>query len=284
MTDKPTRTSPLKPRRQIPWWLLAFSLLAATFLTTLLTNELYSEILRRVSAGLQVTITVTLIAYSLALTLGLVVGLARTAAPHSLVYQVATFYVEIVRGIPMLVLLFYIAFVAGPEIVAIINFLGGLLVDVPLLSSLGNQMLEMRVRDLSFTTRAVLALTIGYSAFLSEVFRAGIESVDQGQREAALSLGMNQRQVMRHIVLPQAIRNVLPPLGNDFIAMLKDSSLVSVVGVRDITRVGDAYATGSFRYFEAFNVVAFLYLIMTIVLSLVVRYIERRMQRSRRPE
>src|SRR5690606_39205729 len=99
------------------------------------------------------------------------------------------------------------------------------------------------------TTRAIMALTIGYSAFLSEVFRAGIESIDIGQREAALTLGMTRWQVMRYIVLPQAIRNVMPPLGNDFVAMLKDSSLVSVVGVRDITRLGDAYAAGSFRYF-----------------------------------
>ena len=112
------------------------------------------------------------------------------------------------------------------------------------------------------------------------VFRAGIESVDVGQSEAASSLGMNRWQTMRFVVLPQAVRRVLPPLGNDFIAMLKDSALVSVLGVQDITQMGKVYASGSFRFFETYSIVAYIYLILTVGLSLVLRAFERRLRRS----
>jgi polar amino acid transport system permease protein len=88
---------------------------------------------------------------------------------------------------------------------------------------------------------------------------------------------MNRWQTLRLVVLPQAVRRVLPPLGNDFVAMLKESALVSVLGVQDITRLGDTYASSTFRFFEAYNVVAFLYLVMTVALSLLVRFMERRM-------
>ncbi len=128
----------------------------------------------------------------------------------------------------------------------------------------------------------MIALIIGYSAFISEIFRAGIESVERGQVEAALSLGMSRWQALRFVVLPQAIRRVLPPLGNDFIAMLKDSSLVSVLGVADITQMGKVYAASTFMYFQTYNIVAFLYLSMTIVLALAVRWLERRMPQHTR--
>ena len=95
--------------------------------------------------------------------------------------------------------------------------------------------------------------------------------------EAARSLGMSYGQAMRYVILPQAVRIILPPLGNDFIAMLKDSSLVSVLGVQDITQLGKVYSAGTFRFFETYNVVAFLYLVMTVGLALVFRGLERRM-------
>ena len=138
------------------------------------------------------------------------------------------------------------------------------------------------MRNFDFAARAVIALVIGYSAFIAEIFRAGIESIERGQVEAALSLGMTRWQALRHVVLPQAVRRVLPPLGNDFIAMLKDSSLVSVLGVLDITQSGKLYAASTFLYFQTYNVVAFLYLSMTIVLSLGVRWIEQRMPQQSR--
>jgi ABC-type amino acid transport system permease subunit len=126
--------------------------------------------------------------------------------------------------------------------------------------------------------RAVLALTLAYSAFLAEVFRAGLQAVDKGQIEAAMSLGLTGWQRFRHIVFPQAFRMILPPLGNDFVAMVKDSSLVSILGVADITQLGKVQAAGNFRYFETYNMVALLYLVMTIGLSLGLRRIEARLK------
>ena len=117
---------------------------------------------------------------------------------------------------------------------------------------------------MDFTARAILALTIGYSAFISEVLRAGIESIEKDQREAAQTEGANYWQTMRFILLPQAVRNVLPALGNEFIAMLKDSALVSALGVQDITQLGKVYSASTFKFFETYSIVALLYLIMTL--------------------
>jgi ABC-type amino acid transport system permease subunit len=126
--------------------------------------------------------------------------------------------------------------------------------------------------------RAIIALTIAYASFLAEIFRAGLQSVDKGQIEAAFALGLNRRQRFRHIVFPQAFRTILPSYGNDFVSMVKDSSLVSVLGVSDITQLGKVTAAGNFRYFETYNVVALVYLTMTITLSLALRRLERRMR------
>src|SRR2546427_376811 len=123
--------------------------------------------------------------------------------------------------------------------------------------------------------RAMLGLGIGYGAYLAEIYRAGIESIARGQREAARSLGMTSWQSMRHVVLPQAIRVILPPLGNDFVAMLKDSSLASVISVQELTYSGSLLNARTFRSFETYNVVALLYLCMTLLGSLGVRTLER---------
>jgi polar amino acid transport system permease protein len=138
----------------------------------------------------------------------------------------------------------------------------------------------LQTRDISLLWRAIIALTIGYSAFISEVFRAGIQAVDPGQIEAAQALGLSRYRRFRHIVLPQAIRTILPPLGNDFIAMVKDSSPVSVLGVADITQRGKIYAAGSFRFFETYSIVAYIYLILTVGLSLALRALERRLRKE----
>ena len=132
--------------------------------------------------------------------------------------------------------------------------------------------------EYSMLYRGIMALALSYGSFSAEIFRAGIESIEKGQMEAARSLGMSYIQAMRYIILPQAIRRVLPPLGNDFIAMLKESSLVSVLGVRDITQLGKLYSARSFLYLETYNQVAFLYLTMTILLSLGVRALENRLK------
>lgn len=263
---------------RIPYWLLAALFLGVILAWRIVSDESYATIFAAVAKGVGVTIYVTVVAYAGALVVGLLVGLARVSK-NRIIYEAATFYVEIIRGVPMLVLLLYIAFVLAPALVYAINWLGAQLAG---LGALTQPLAALRVRDFDYAARAIIALIIGYSAFLSEIFRAGIESIERGQIEAAQSLGMTRWQVLRLVVLPQAIRRVLPPLGNDFIAMLKDSSLVSVLGVPDITQMGKVYAASTFAYFETYNIVAFLYLSMTIVLSLFVRWLERKMPQNTR--
>jgi len=259
---------PLPPAaREFPWWLVAAGLLGLYLLWSIATDEVYAQILATLSRGIAVTAYVTVVAFALASLIGL--GLAVCVLSRSVVLrQAARFYIEIVRGIPILVLLFYIAFVGVPALVTGWNAVAEPLGLAPL-----------QTRDVSLLWRAILALTIGYSAFIAEVFRAGIQSVDRGQIEAAEALGLTGWQRFRLVVLPQAVRTILPPLGNDFIALIKDSALVSVLGVADITQLGKIYAAGSFRFFETYNVVAFLYLTMTVGLSLALRALERRLRR-----
>jgi ABC-type amino acid transport system permease subunit len=173
-------------------------------------------------------------------------------------YTLSTLYVEVVRGIPMLVIVLYMGFAVTP---ALRDASGGWAIG------------EIDLRGLP---AAVIGLAFGYGAYLAEVYRAGIESIPKGQMEAARSLGMSYFQAMRHVILPQAIRVVLPPLGNDFIAMLKDSSLISVIALPEILQQGRLWISRNFRAFEGFNSVALLYLVMTLLLSLLVRFIERR--------
>lgn len=265
----------------LPWWLIITALIGVVLFWSILSNETYRVIFDAVREGIGITIYVTIVGFACSVAVGLVVGLARISK-NPVIYHTASLYVEIVRGIPLLVLLYYIALVVVPGAVVGMNNVGAWLVENNTLADLGARMSALRVRDLDFTFRVIVALTIGYGAFISEIFRAGIQSIEPGQMDAARSLGATHFQAMRHVVLPQAIRRMLPPLGNDFIAMLKDSSLVSVFGVRDITLQGKVYSASTFRFFETYNVVAFIYLAMTIVLSLVVRYMERRLSGERR--
>jgi polar amino acid transport system permease protein len=140
----------------------------------------------------------------------------------------------------------------------------------------GNFLMDVQSRDVDFAARCMLALAFAYGGFEAETFRAGIESISNGQMEAARSLGMTYAQAMRFVVLPQAIRRVLPPLGNDLIAMLKDSSLVSALGVRDMTQEARLYAAASFKYIETYSSLAFLYLSLTLILSGITRWVETR--------
>ena len=268
------RTRPADLLARLPYWLLAALALGVFFLWRVFNDADYTVIFQAVITGVGTTLWVTIVAYVGALLLGLLIGLLRITRNRAL-FEITSFYVEIIRGVPVLVLLYYIAFVGAPGLVDLINWMGANLNQVGL-TIVGAPLAEFSIRRLDFVARAILALIIGYSAFISEIFRAGIESIERGQSEAAFSLGMSRWQTMRYVVLPQAVRRVLPPLGNDFIAMLKDSSLVSVLGVQDITRLGNSYAASTFRYFETFDVVAFLHLVMTIASALFVRYLERR--------
>jgi polar amino acid transport system permease protein len=255
---------------RLPYWLLAAILLAVFFLWIILNNEDYRVIFDAVRRGMWTTVYVSAVAYVLAIVLGLLLSLMRVY--HSRVTQeISSFYVEIIRGVPMLVLLYYISFVGAPALVAALNWLTSPLIGAGLMD-------EINVRDIDFTARAILALTIGYSAFISEIFRAGIESIGKEQTEAAQTEGATYWQTMRFILLPQAVRNVLPPLGNELIAILKDSALVSALGVQDITQLGKVYSASTFKFFETYSIVALLYLVMTLGLAMVVRTLERRLE------
>jgi polar amino acid transport system permease protein len=214
----------------------------------------------------------------MSLLLGLVTGLGRVSE-DIVSRNLATFYVELMRGIPLLVSIFFIALVMVPGAVNLVSLVGSKLVELGW-SGLGSRLAGINTRSVSMSARAVIALSITYGAYSAEIFRAGIQSVHNGQMEAARSQGMSYGQAMRHVVLPQAIRNVLPAIGNDFIAMLKDSSLVSVLAVRDVTQIARLYAGHSFRYPEAYTTLSVMYLTMTICLSLLVKLIEKRISNN----
>mgnify|MGYP001027720921 CR=1 FL=1 len=253
---------------EFPYWLVLAIGIGLYFAYRVVSDDLYVQVFNIVSRGISITLFVTFVAFFLASALGLLLAMAALSR-YVVLRQVARFYIEIVRGIPMLVLLLYIAFVGAPQLVALINWIGEPLGFDP-----------MRTRDLSLLWRAVIALMVGYSAFIAEVFRAGLQSVDIGQIEAAKALGMRPWHRFRFIVFPQALRTIMPPLGNDFVAMIKDSSLVSVLGVADVTQLGKIYAAGSFRFFETYNIVALIYLFMTISISLALRRFERHLERK----
>jgi polar amino acid transport system permease protein len=263
---------------QFPWWFLAMILIAVWTAFTIYSRDNYREAFGRIIAGLGITIVTSLVAYAIALVLGLLAGLGRISR-NIVLNNLATLYVELVRGIPMLVLIFFIALVGVPLVIDGMNSVGewfdslGLTVVGAALTGLTNQAIAMNVR-------AIIALSVTYGAFLAEVFRAGIQSIGRGQMEAARSLGMSYGQAMRHVILPQAVRNVLPALGNDFVAMVKDSSLVSVLAVRDITQVARLHAGSTFRYRESYVTLSVLYLTMTVALSMMVQFVERRLRQD----
>ncbi|WP_308917703.1 amino acid ABC transporter permease [Jannaschia sp. LMIT008] len=248
-----------------PWWLVAIGVLIGGSYVVIALDDGARQVLSTLRRGLWITVLVTATAFAGACLIGL--GVALMAVSGSRVArQLARFYTELLRGIPILVLLLYVAFVLVPGLVAGWNWVA---------DATGLPM--ARTRDFPLLWRAVLALVLAYSSFIAEVFRAGLESVDEGQIEAAEALGLSRGRIFRHIVLPQAFRTILPPLGNDLVAMVKDSSLVSVVGVLDIAQLGKVTAAGNFRYFETYNVVTLLYLTMTVALSLALRRLERRL-------
>ena len=259
--------------REFPWWLLAIfaflGIMAFLIATQPNFNEAFNFIKGKIEVvsepgefaivveGLWMTLKVTLFAFAIALVFGLLAGLGRISH-NTLIRNVAITYIEFIRGVPTLVLIFTLAFVIVPSVADAIGFENSLPQD----------------------WRAIAALSIIYGAFLAEIFRAGIESIPGGQMEAARSLGMSYSQAMRIIILPQAIRNISPALGNDFIAMLKDSSLVSVLAVRDLTQMARLYAGRTFRFRESYLVLTFFYLSITIVLSLLLRWYERRLGKT----
>jgi polar amino acid transport system permease protein len=199
--------------------------------------------------GLWLTLEISALALLFSIPIGILVGLLRVSR-NKLVSFLAAAYVEIMRGIPLLVLLFWIFFVLG-------QFL-----------------------QLGPYWSAVLGLATFSGAFVAEIVRAGIQSVPKGQMEAARSSGMTYIKAMRLIILPQAFRKVLPPMASQFIILIKDSSLVSVISVVDLTLVAKNLVATSFRSLEVWTFVALLYFILTFTLSQIIRYFEKKYQVS----
>lgn len=208
----------------------------------------YMDILAFVPDGLLVTFGVTVTSIIGALFIGLFAGLGRISQ-ISLINRIATVYVEVVRGIPLLVQLFYIYYALGEWM------------------------------KLSGPAAAIVSMSVCYGAYMAEIFRAGIQSVHRGQMEAALALGLSRSQAMRKVILPQTVKIILPPIGNEFIALLKDSSLVSILAVSDLLRRGREFASTSFRYYESYTVIALIYLVMTLFFSRLVAMMEERLKR-----
>ncbi len=249
-------------------------------------NEIYSNIYSQLQEGVSMTLRIAVFGYLLALSIGLIIGLIRAFPPkpakgwygsilsgiHLVLYHLATMYVEIMRGLPILIVLLVGAFIILPEIR-----------DKLLNPIFGSEWVRANTGAGS-PVPAIVGLGMAYGAFTSETIRAGIQSVEPGQMEAARSLGMNFFQAMRLIILPQAIRRVLPTLGNDAIAMIKDSSLASVLGIREVTQIARVSSGRSFRYTETYMTTAFIYLTLTLVGSMLIRTMERRLkQRSSTP-
>lgn len=209
--------------------------------------ELIQQALPILLIGAGVTIEITAFSVAVGFFIGLFVGIARISRVKIL-RILATIYADCIRGTPLLVQIFLIYF-ALPMIIG--------------------QRVEPFVA-------AVAACGINSGAYVSEIFRAGIQSIDIGQMEAGRSLGLTWWQTMRHIILPQAFKNILPPLGNEFIAMLKDSSLVSVIGFEELTRRGQLIIAQTYGSFEIWMTVAILYLIMTLAISRFVSWLEKR--------
>ncbi len=205
----------------------------------------FLDIIKFVPDGIGVTLIVTLGSIFVASIIAILVGIGRSY--NKVLNRVLSIYVEIFRGIPLLVQVFYVYFVLG------------------------------RFLSLPREGSAILALSLCYGAYMAEIVRAGIISIPRGQIEAATALGMNKIQIYQHVIIPQAFRIILPPFGNEFIMLVKDSSLVSIIAVSDLMRRGREYASATFNYFEAFTIVALMYLVLTLCLSKFVSLLEARM-------
>ena len=198
--------------------------------------------------GAGITVQITAISVGLGLVIGMFVGIARICHVK-LLRALATIYIDFLRGTPLLVQIFLIYF-ALPMVV-------GQRVD-PFVA-------------------AITACGINSGAYIAEIFRAGIQAIDGGQMEAGRSLGMTWVQTMRYIIVPQAFKNIIPPLGNEFIALLKDSSLVSVIGFEELTRRGQLIIARTYGSLEIWITVAIIYLVMTLTISRLVSHMEKRL-------
>lgn len=246
--------------QEFPFWLLAIFAFLIVVGALIFVDPNYREAFDFIVPGIALTLRITLFGFAVALLIGLLAGLGRVSR-NRIIRNVAITYIEFIRGVPTLVLILTVAFTIVP---------------------VASNLIGLQNSSVPPEVRGIISLAVIYGAFMAEIFRAGIESIPPGQMEAARSLGMTYSQAMSRIILPQAVRNVSPALGNDFIAMLKDSSLLSVLAIRELTQRSRLYAGSTFRFDEAFMVLTFLYLSMTIALSLLLRWYERRLGKDGR--
>ncbi|HET9261153.1 MAG TPA: amino acid ABC transporter permease [Acidimicrobiia bacterium] len=247
--------------KEFPWWLVAMLVIIGALVLAIIFNEDYREAFEsifpvplRLAEGILMTLYLTFGSFMVAMAVGLGIGLARVSK-NAFVSNIAATYIEFVRGIPMLVFIFLIALVLIPDFA---------------------DLLEVESRAIPQAIRGAAALVLFYAAFIAEVFRAGIQSVPREQPEAGRALGLSDRQIMRRVVLPQAVRNMLPALGNDLISLMKDTSIVSVLAVREVTQMARLYSGSTFRFRESFFILVVIYVVLTLVLSLALRWYERR--------
>ena len=205
--------------------------------------------------GAPVTLSVSLVAVIAGLILGLVVAICKRSK-FKVLRGIATVYVDVLRGTPLLVQVLILAY-GVPQIISAI--------------------FDTQFNWGNFIWVGFIACGINSSAYMAEIIRSGLQAIDKGQTEAARSLGLSSFQTMRYIIIPQAFKIIVPAMGNEFITLIKETSILSVVGIRDITRMGTLWASQSFLSFQAYIGVAIVYLVMTLTLSRVVAYIERRM-------
>jgi len=243
-----------------PWWGLVILVIGLAVTLVTVKADPFLRILLFVRDGIAITAIITVMSFVFTLIAGMLGALGRLSR-KPVIYGVATLYVEIVRGIPLLVQLIWWYF-AFPVVVQQI----GRWLNIPVIANY----------QANAIVTAITGLTVCYGAYMSEIYRAGIQSVPKGQMEAARSLGMTHSQSMRHVILPQAVRVVLPPVGNEFIALLKDSCLVSVVAVADLTRRGREFMAVHFNPIEVWTMVALLYLVMTLFLARGVAWLEKK--------
>lgn len=274
-----------------PYWLIFMVIMWLWFIQFMFSQEKYAAAFNYIKGGVTMTIGLSVASYVIALFIGLIVGIIRSNPPKEpetklpmrkqfyramnvFIYNIATFYVEFVRGVPSLVFLLIAGYIVVPAIRNFVNTNW-----IPAIQGVLPFVQEISWRAFDPPT-AIAGLSLIYGAFLSEVFRAGIQAVPKGQWEAAKSVGMTNFQTMRFIIVPQAVRNVLPPLGNDFISMIKDTSLVTILGTQDITQLARKWAGSVYTYEQTYAVLGMMYLTMTVTGSLLVQLMERNLRKS----
>lgn len=263
------RHSPFQANSQtFPFWLVIMGALVGWMIFAVISNDAYNEAFTEIIPGLRSTLILTVGAFISSLFLGLVIGLGRISK-NPAISTISQLYIEFVRGVPMIVFIFFIALVMTPDAVDLWNWIFRS---------------DVSTRTVSNMWRGWAALSLFYAAFIAEVVRAGVQSVEKGQIEAGTALGLSKRQVMVKITLPQAIRNTFPALGNDLIALMKDTSLVSVIAAAELTYEARIYQGSSFRIRETFFILMVIYVVLTLTLSLILRFFEKRMEIPGRQE